>query len=73
MNRYKRLFAGVFALLFPLLASAQSAEWDMQFRESGKIYVVVAVALLILLVLLGYMIKQDRSLSRLEKQINEKS
>lgn len=36
-------------------------------RANGKIYVVVAVLLTILLGLFGYLIKLDRKLSKLEK------
>ena len=60
-------------LLMPLLSAAQYEEvsWDQTFRESGKIYVVVAVVLLILLTVAGYLISQDRRIGRLEKSIKE--
>lgn len=60
-------------LLAPMLAMCQyeADSWDNTFRESGKIYVVVAVALLILLSIFGYMIIQDRRISKLEKQLNK--
>ena len=40
-------------------------------RSSGKIYVVVAIVLVILLGLIGYLISLDRKVSRLEKRIPE--
>jgi len=57
--------------VLPLLAQAQykSEGWDQTFRQSGKIYVVVAVITLILLVLIGYLITQDRRISRIEKEL----
>lgn len=58
-------------MLLPLLSAAQYEEtgWNQAFRESGKIYVVVAVVLLILLTVFVYLIIQDRRIARLEKSI----
>lgn len=61
-------------LLLPLMSRAQQYEevtWDQTFRESGKIYIVVAVVLLILLTVLGYLVTQDRRIGRLEKELKE--
>lgn len=41
-----------------------------QFRADGKIYVVVAVILIILIGLFAYLIRIDRKISRLEKDKN---
>lgn len=61
-------------MIMPVLAMAQyePASWDSAFRESGKIYVVVAVVLLIVLSIFGYLVVQDRKLSKLEKEVNKK-
>jgi CcmD family protein len=40
------------------------------FRAEGKIYVVVAVILLIFAGLLIYMVRIDRKLKRLEKELD---
>jgi uncharacterized membrane protein len=50
----------------------QNDEVEMadRFRADGKIYVVVAVVLLILLGMLAYAFTIDRKLSRLEKEVN---
>jgi CcmD family protein len=60
-------------LLLPLvlLAQAEPAErkytaFDM--RSNGKIYVVVAVVLIILIGLFLYLIRLDRKITKLEKE-----
>lgn len=59
------LFAG---LLLNGIASAQDAKPEMAdlMRSNGKIYVVVAVCLTILVGLFVYVIIVDRKISRLE-------
>lgn len=61
------------ALLWKAAATAQAA-MDNQpvtmadaMRSNGKIYVVVAVLVTILLGLIAYMVRLDRKISRLEK------
>ncbi|WP_246205981.1 CcmD family protein [Fulvivirga aurantia] len=39
-------------------------------RSDGKIYVVVGVILVILLVLIGYIVKADKKISKLEKRLS---
>lgn len=70
----KAVFSTVALALMPLLLQAQykAETWDQSFRDSGKIYVVVAVIGLILLVMLGYLVVQDRKLAKLEKQLKDK-
>ncbi len=69
----KIAYSALLMLLLPLISMAQykPETWDTTFRESGKIYVVVAVVLLILLVIFGYLITQDRRISKLEKETNK--
>jgi hypothetical protein len=50
-------------------AQAQNVEMADSLRESGKIYVVVAVLLIVLLGLIALLINIDRKLSKLEKQV----
>jgi heme export protein D (CcmD) len=52
----------------PVLAqdSAKPVEMADQFRASGKIYVVIAVLVVILLGLILYVARLDRKISRLE-------
>ncbi|MFY0672015.1 MAG: hypothetical protein JXQ87_01340 [Bacteroidia bacterium] len=70
----KTAYKVLLLLLLPAMAMAQyePETWDTAFRESGKIYVVVAVVLLIVLSILGYLVVQDRKLSKLEKEVNRK-
>lgn len=46
----------------------QSIEMADVMRSNGKIYVVVAVLLLILLGLIAYLVVLDKKVSKLEKQ-----
>ena len=46
----------------------QDVEMADLMRSNGKIYVVVAVLLLILLGLIAYLVVLDRKVSKLEKQ-----
>lgn len=55
----------------PLTLLAQEVEMADRLRSSGKIYVVVAIVLVILLGLIGYLISLDRKVSRLEKRIRD--
>ena len=69
-----------FLSLFPILLSSflayaqQGDEIEMadMLRSSGKIYVVVAVLLIILAGVIIFLIRIDRKISRLEKK-NEKN
>ncbi|GAA4499607.1 hypothetical protein GCM10023172_18480 [Hymenobacter ginsengisoli] len=69
-----------FALLLPLLLLAGSAlaqapvaadqpEMADALRASGKIYVVVLVIVIILSGLLIYLVRLDRKVSRLEREV----
>ncbi len=49
-------------------AQAEQPEMADSMRSNGKIYVVVVVCLIILFGLIGYVIRIDRKLSKLEKQ-----
>lgn len=64
-----------FTLLLMVLSTAiLSAQEEVPMadtmRSEGKIYVVVAVALVILLGLVGYLFTIDRKVSRIEKDKN---
>ena len=54
--------------LMMIPASAQSAEMADGMRAEGKIYVLVAIVLTILLGLFAYLIRLDRKLAKLEKE-----
>jgi hypothetical protein len=54
-------------IFLSLLAQAQNAEMADVMRGNGKIFVVIAVMLTILLGVVIYLIRLDRKISRLEK------
>lgn len=66
ITRLLLIFTG---LLCSAIASAQDAKPEMadMMRSNGKIYVVVAVCLTILIGLFIYVFFVDRKISRLEK------
>ena len=72
----KSLFLGSLIFLLvpiaPLLAQTE-VEMADTMRAEGKIYVVVAVLLLILIGLIGYVFLMDRKVSALEKKLKNKS
>jgi hypothetical protein len=50
----------------------QNAEMADTFRSEGKIYVVVAIILIVLFGLIIYLFLLDRKMNKLEKMINGK-
>ncbi|NQW76927.1 MAG: CcmD family protein [Cytophagales bacterium] len=52
---------------------AQQADIEMadQFRADGKIYVVIAVVLLILVGIFIYLFNLDKKVTRLEKEVSK--
>lgn len=54
-------------IFFTIFANAQDVEMADKMKESGKIYVVIAVMLTILAGLVLYLIRLDRKISKLEK------
>lgn len=59
-------------MLFSLSAFAEnSMSMDEFFYQNQKIYVVVAILLIIFLLIVGYLIRLDRKISKLEKNQNE--
>ena len=62
-----------YSLLFlQVFAQDQAGKVEMAdgMRQSGKIYVVIAVILTILAGLIFYLVRLDRKISRLEKENN---
>ncbi len=62
----------IISLLFiflSLVSQAQSIEMADTMRSEGKIYVVIAVVLTILIGLILYLVSIDRKLGKLEKEI----
>ena len=65
----RRLIAVFCFLLFTLFVTAQDVEMADTMKANGKIYVVIAVMLTILAGLILYLIRLDRKISKLEKNI----
>jgi hypothetical protein len=74
----KRIYSFLFLLPFWFLGmtvlaqdstAAKKVEMAENFRADGKIYVVVAVLVTILLGLLLYVIRLDRKILRFEKEL----
>lgn len=51
---------------------AQEVEMADTMRSEGKIYVVVAILLLILISLVAYLIMIDRKVTKLEERLSDK-
>jgi hypothetical protein len=64
----------LFASLATLFAQATPTDVEMadNFRAEGKIYVLVAIMLTILIGLVIYLIRIDRKVSKLEKELPPK-
>jgi CcmD family protein len=79
-NKKNNWLSRAFALLLPLLllagtalaqatAAADQPEMADALRASGKIYVVVLVIVIIISGLLLYLVRLDRKVSRLEREV----
>jgi CcmD family protein len=79
-NKKNNWLSRAFALLLPLLLLAGTAlaqataatdqpEMADALRASGKIYVVVLVIVIIISGLLLYLVRLDRKVSRLEREV----
>ena len=69
---HKTLVTLILSLLHFSLFAQQEVEMADTLRSEGKIYVVVAIMLVIFVGLIGYLFRMDRKVSRLEKKIYEK-
>ena len=67
----KRIGSFIVAMLLFSSANSQEVEMADGLRTEGKIYVVVAILLVILLGLIAYLILIDRKATRLEKKLDE--
>jgi len=75
METIKKSMLSFVVLLFSLALMAQETdeiEMAEQMMASGKIYVVIAVLLLIFLGIVVYLISLDRKIGKLEKEVDNK-
>ncbi len=67
MDKFKKVIASIIMMFAAVAASAQATTEEQGFmRSEGKIYVVVAIVLTILIGAILYLILLDRKISRLE-------
>lgn len=59
-----------FSLIMTSSLYAQNVEMADAMRSNGKIYVVVAVVLVILIGILIYIFQTDKKLGKLEEEVN---
>lgn len=60
----------VILVLMTMQLNAQSSIADF-FRSTGKIYTVLGVVVLLFIVLIIYLIRLEKKISKIEKQIND--
>jgi len=65
--------ACLFLFLLPLFTMAQATENERKYtafdmRSNGKIYVLTACILVIMIGLIAYMVRLDRKITRVEKE-----
>lgn len=70
MNKFQKIVCAMLPVMFSIAADAQTVNADNAdiMRSNGKIYVVVAVVLTVLLGLFFYVFNLDRKISKLEKK-----
>ncbi|MEO8404283.1 MAG: CcmD family protein [Chitinophagaceae bacterium] len=69
MRIMKRLAFILITLLSSMLLHAQGSSIGNTMRSNGRIYVVIAVILIILAGLILYLIRLDKKISKFEKEI----
>lgn len=72
MRQFKKAFSLFLAILFSVMVFAQEKDVSVAdtMRSNGRIYVVVAVLLIILTGLILYVFRLDRKITKLEKEGN---
>ena len=68
MKKIAKILLGLMLVINPTLF-AQDAEMADTMRSEGKIYVVVAIILVIFFGLIAYLIFTDRKISKLENKL----
>lgn len=69
MNKKMILLLCIMLSVITTFAQSQNVSTDVM-RSNGKIYVVMAVCLTILIGLIAYVVATDKKISKLEKEIN---
>lgn len=69
---FRYIFTLLISMLFSAAVMAQEVEMADGLRSEGKIYIVVAVLLIIFAGIVLYLINIDKKVSKLEKEISNK-
>jgi CcmD family protein len=72
MNKLVSVIVFLGSFLLSQFAMAQEPEMADTMRSEGKIYVVVAILLIIFAGVIGYLVMLDRKVTRIEKKLTEK-
>lgn len=72
MKTFNKYLFTFFLTIWAYAAQAQDAEMADTFRQEGKIYVVVAIILIVLTGLILYLFLLDRKMDKLERLIEAK-
>lgn len=72
MNKLTSILIFLTSFLLSHISSAQQPEMADTMRSEGKIYVVVAILLIIFAGLIVYLVMLDRKVTRIEKKLPEK-
>jgi heme/copper-type cytochrome/quinol oxidase subunit 2 len=72
MNKLIAIVTFLAAFLFSHTSTAQQPEMADTMRSEGKIYVVVAILLIIFTGMIVYLVMLDRKVTRIEKKLPEK-
>ncbi len=72
MNRFTNLLSALFLCFVPAVVHAQDADMADGMRAEGKIYVLVAIILVILAGLFYFLLRLDNKLTRLERSTEKK-
>ena len=68
----KKLILPVLLLFSQNLFGQQTVEMADQLRADGKIWVVVVVIAVVFAGIIGYLVRLDRQIGRLEKDVKQK-
>ncbi|TMI66206.1 MAG: CcmD family protein [Bacteroidetes bacterium] len=68
MKRLRYFLAMLLLMSFSTLLNAQGSPANDMMRSNGRIYVVIAVILTILIGLVLYIVRLDKKISKLEKE-----
>jgi hypothetical protein len=73
MNKCVKTITILFLLFICQSALAQQTEMADTFRSEGKIYVVVAIILAILIGFIAYLFLLDKKMTKIERMLSDKN